>query len=212
VLLSLGFRPTWLEPADAWRLAAVASLAMAEAGEAVAGLRAGSIRLKWPNDLVIALGTPGAVRKLAGVLGETEGLGTPDPRVVVGLGINVDWAPGDFPAELASIMTSLREAGGEREIDTARLLERFLEGLEAPVEALRAGRFDGADWADRQLTTGRTVRLVTAAGDEVVHAVGVDTATGALVVEDPASASGERRVLVGEISHVRLADPITAAV
>ncbi|OGO51495.1 MAG: hypothetical protein A2Z32_03390 [Chloroflexi bacterium RBG_16_69_14] len=149
---------------------------------------------------------------MAGVLGETEGLGTPDPRVVVGLGINADWAPGDFPAELASIMTSLREAGGEREIDMGRLLERFLEGLEAPVEALRAGRFDGADWADRQLTTGRTVTLVTAAGDEVVHAVGVDTATGALVIEDPANASGERRVLVGEISHVRLADPITAAV
>jgi len=212
LLLSLGFRPTWLEPADAWRLAAVASLAMAEAGEAVAGLPAGSIRLKWPNDLAIALGTPGAVRKVAGVLGETEGLGTPDPRVVVGLGINADWAAGDFPVELASIMTSLREAGGEREIDMGRLLERFLEGLEAPVEALRAGRFDGADWADRQLTTGRTVTLVTAARVELVRAVGVDTATGALVVEDPSSASGERRLLAGEISHVRLADPITAAV
>ena len=34
LLLSLGFRPTWLDPDSAWRLAAIASLAMADAAEA----------------------------------------------------------------------------------------------------------------------------------------------------------------------------------
>ena len=53
LLLSLGFRPTWLAPESVWRLAAIASLAMADAAEAVAGLAAGTIRLKWPNDLVL---------------------------------------------------------------------------------------------------------------------------------------------------------------
>ena len=38
LLLSLGFRPTWLAPDRVWRLAASASLAMAEAAEHVAGL------------------------------------------------------------------------------------------------------------------------------------------------------------------------------
>ncbi len=33
LLLSLGFRPTWLAPERVWRLAATASLAMAEAAE-----------------------------------------------------------------------------------------------------------------------------------------------------------------------------------
>ena len=33
LLLSLGFRPTWLAPERVWRLAAVTSLAMADAGE-----------------------------------------------------------------------------------------------------------------------------------------------------------------------------------
>ena len=56
LLASLGFRPGWLEPADTWRLAATASLAMAEAAEHVAGLPAGTIRLKWPNDLVLETG------------------------------------------------------------------------------------------------------------------------------------------------------------
>ena len=51
LLLSLGFRPAWLAPDAAWRLAAIISLAMADAAEATAGLAPGTIRLKWPNDL-----------------------------------------------------------------------------------------------------------------------------------------------------------------
>ena len=210
LLLSLGFRPTWLDPADAWRLAAIVALAMAEAGEGVAELPSGTIRLKWPNDLVVA--TTGTVRKVAGVLGETEGLGTEDPRAVVGIGVNTDWDAVDFPPELASTMTSLREVGGGRSIDGERLLDAFVERLELLIASLRGGRFAGAAWTDRQVTTGRMVRLETGAGDELVRALGVDAATGALVVADTVVASGERRVLVGEIRHVRLDEPISAAV
>jgi len=130
LLLSLGFRPTWLAPDRVWRLAATASLAMADAAEEVAGLPDRAIRLKWPNDLVIATDDAGraldpngiedarrsdggaSVRKLGGVLGETEGLGTDDPRVVVGIGLNAEWPAATFPPDLAATMTSLRAAGG----------------------------------------------------------------------------------------------------
>ncbi|HEV7603521.1 MAG TPA: hypothetical protein VGO15_01040, partial [Candidatus Limnocylindrales bacterium] len=54
LLLSLGFRPTWLAPDRTWRLAAIVSLAMAAAAEETLGLPDGTIRLKWPNDLVVA--------------------------------------------------------------------------------------------------------------------------------------------------------------
>ncbi|HEX7474088.1 MAG TPA: biotin--[acetyl-CoA-carboxylase] ligase, partial [Candidatus Limnocylindrales bacterium] len=110
LLLSLGFRPTWLGPEHAWRLAATVSLAMADAAEDAAGLRDRAIRLKWPNDLVVEDDAPGeagagfgggAVRKLGGVLGETDGLGTAAPQVVVGIGINADWVAGEFPPDLA---------------------------------------------------------------------------------------------------------------
>jgi BirA family transcriptional regulator, biotin operon repressor / biotin---[acetyl-CoA-carboxylase] ligase len=209
LLASLGFRPAWLEPADTWRLAATVSLAMAEAAEHLASLPAGAIRLKWPNDLVLATG--GAIRKVAGVLGETDGLGTGDPRAVIGIGVNTDWAAADFPPDLATSMTSLREAGG-RPVDSGRLLDVFLERLEPRVAALLTGTFGGAAWAARQVTTGRTVRLETSGGDENVLALGVDEATGALVVADPDDRSGERRVVVGEIRHVRLDQPLPAAV
>jgi BirA family biotin operon repressor/biotin-[acetyl-CoA-carboxylase] ligase len=227
LLLSLGFRPTWLAPDRTWRLAAIVGLAMADAAEDVAGLPDGTIDLKWPNDLVVEVGGPFAalrgelsperarelrdgpvdVRKLAGVLGETDGLGTPDPRAVVGIGINADWPAADFPAELAGPngMTSLREASGGRPIDRAALLDAFLTRLEVRVALLREGRFDAADWADRQLTSDRPVRLERPDGSsEVVRALGVDALTGALVVTG--SDGRERHILTGEIRHVRVAD------
>ena len=204
LLLSLGFRPTWLAPDRVWRLAAVTSLAMADAAEAVAGLADRSIRLKWPNDLVLELESAG-LRKLAGVLGETDGLGGADPRAVIGIGINADWPAAEFPPELADTMTSLHEASGGRSIETTHLLEAFLGRLEIGIEALRAGQFDAADWLDRQLTSDRTIRLVGHDGnEEIVRALRADPESGALIVVDERAAAGERAVVSGEIRHVRL--------
>ena len=210
LLLSLGFRPTWLAPERAWQLAAVVALAMASAAESVAGLPDGSVRLKWPNDLVLE--ARAGVRKLAGVLGETQDLGTSDPRAVVGIGVNVDWRAADFPAELGPTMTSLRHAAGDRPIDRDALLATFLERLEPAVKALRAGWFPGESWSNRQVTTDRLIRLERPDGTETIRALGVDAATGALLVADPTAAVPARQVLVGEVVHVRLAESIPVEV
>lgn len=230
LLASLGFRPTWLDLDDTWRLAAIAALAMADAAEDVAGLAEGAIRLKWPNDLVAVLGGPNAilvggvgdlgaeaarlrrsgpldVRKIAGILGETDGLGTPDPRVIVGIGINADWAAADFPPDLAGSMSSLREISGGRPIDRDALLDGFLGRLETRLAALRGGRFDVAGWADRQVTTGNLVSVSGLDGSVVTaRALGVDGSTGALAVEvfDPEGRPEERHVFAGEVSRLRL--------
>jgi BirA family transcriptional regulator, biotin operon repressor / biotin---[acetyl-CoA-carboxylase] ligase len=217
LLCSLGFRPSWLAPELTWRLAAVVALAMADAAEEVAGLPDRSIRLKWPNDLVVEATGPadprsGALRKLAGVLGETDGLGSADPCAIVGIGINAGWPATEFPAELAGAMTSLHELSGARPIDLAGLLDAFIARLEPRVVALRSGRFDTDDWLTRQLTTGRDVRLVAADGsDSVLRALGVDGRTGALVVADPAAPGGERSIVSGEVVHVRIAPPPSLA-
>src|SRR3954452_22886396 len=195
LLLSVGFRPDWLAPDMVWRLAAIASLAMAEAAEEGAGLAGGTVRLKWPTDLV--LDGPDGVRKLAGVLGETDGLGTDDPRAVIGLGVNADWDAAAFPADLAETMTSLRAVAGAS-VDGAALLDGFIGCLEDRTTALRAGRFDGDAWATRQVTTGRLVRLERSDRAETVRATGVDPRSGALLI-------GDRSVVVGEITHVRVA-------
>ena len=227
LLASLGFRPTWLPPTDSWRLAALVAMAMADAAEDHAGLSEGTIRLKWPNDLVIVSGGPDALlvgdvtadearelqaspialQKLAGILGETDGLGTDDPRVVIGIGLNADWDDVGVPADLATSMTTLRAASGGRPIDREALLEAFLSRMETRLAALRAGRFDVAGWTDRQVTTGHLVSLASLNGEvEHLRALGVDGASGALVVADPDEprSSGGRLLHAGEVLNLRL--------
>ena len=206
LLASLGFRPAWIAPDRAWRIAATVSLAMADAAEDVAGLPDRTVRLKWPNDLVAADPTGEAPLKLGGVLGEAMGIGTHEPRVVVGIGVNAGWSAADFPPDLAASMTSLSVLGGGRPVASEDLLGAFLARLEPRIEALRDGRFDVADWTARQLVRRTPVRLVHGTdpddGEDVV-AIGADPLTGALVVEDATAPGGERQVHAGEILHLR---------
>ena len=236
LLLSLGFRPSYLTPDRLWRLSAVVALAMIDAAEDLAGLPAGMLKLKWPNDIVVEVPageapagevpageapagevpageapageTPdGGLRKVAGLLGESGGVGTAAPVAVIGIGINVDWPRDQFPAELSDSMTSLREASRGRPVSAEGLLEAFLSHLEPRVVGLRDGHFDVAGWHDRQITTGRVVRIDMPDGSsQVVKAVGVDGATGALLVADAEETAdgAERELLVGEVVHVRL--------
>ncbi len=131
LLLSLGFRPAWLAPERVWRLAAIVALAMADAAEAVAGLAPRSIRLKWPNDLVIetrdAATVPQAGRRArrdrraraATIRGRSSASGsTPTGR-----------RRRSRPTSPAT-MTSLREAAGGRPVDAAGLLDAFVVRLE----------------------------------------------------------------------------------
>jgi BirA family biotin operon repressor/biotin-[acetyl-CoA-carboxylase] ligase len=216
LLLSVGFRPTWLAPERVWQLAATTSLAIANAIEEAAGLEYGSVMLKWPNDLVMPVDADGRsivppgprpdFRKLAGALGETDGLGTDDPRVVIGIGVNADWPAVEFPADLAAGMISIRAATGDRPVEVERLLAGFVTELEVGILALRAGRFATTDWVDRQVVTGRVLDLVLPDGTvERVVGRGVDPLSGALRTVDPATGGNEHAVFVGEIRHVRLA-------
>jgi BirA family biotin operon repressor/biotin-[acetyl-CoA-carboxylase] ligase len=211
LLLSLGFWPAYLEPDRLWRLAAIVALAMADAAEEVAGLPMGKLRLKWPNDIVVeAPRAPGGIRKVAGVLGESEGAGTADVTAVVGIGINNNWRRNEFPADLTDVMTSLREVSRGREVETETLLDAFLVRLEPRLLALRDGHFDVAGWHDRQVTTGRGIQIELPDGEILAaRAVGVDGATGALLIDD--EGGSERELLAGEVVHVRLAPDAEAA-
>lgn len=205
LLLSIGFRPAWLAPEQAWRLGAIVALAMARAADEVAGVSPGTVRLKWPNDLVAVDPTSGGARKVAGLLGETDGLGTADPRAVIGIGVNVDWARRDFPVDLEPAMTSLSEIAGDRHVGAVELLDAFLATLESMVDGLRGGTFDGDAWRARQLTNGLPVRIERPDGTaETVTAMSVDPDSGTLLVRAMDGSGPIRSVLVGEIRHLRL--------
>lgn len=62
--------------------------------------------LKWPNDLYLD------DRKLAGILVESRSTGGRPPCAVVGIGLNVNGLPAEFPEDLRPIATTLREHTG----------------------------------------------------------------------------------------------------
>jgi BirA family transcriptional regulator, biotin operon repressor / biotin---[acetyl-CoA-carboxylase] ligase len=114
LLCSLQLRP----PVPSERLpelTGVAARACAAAVAAVAGLDA---QVKFPNDVLVG------GRKLAGVLAEAR-----ESRVVLGIGVNVNLAPGELPREVDLPATSLLAETGRRH-DRAELLLELLDRLE----------------------------------------------------------------------------------
>jgi BirA family biotin operon repressor/biotin-[acetyl-CoA-carboxylase] ligase len=79
-------------------------------------------RIKWPNDLQVG------ERKLAGILCERSGEG----RIVVGVGVNVDFGAVKAPAELAGVVTALSEWCTEPPTRAA-LLGSFISSLRAEL-------------------------------------------------------------------------------
>ena len=203
LLVSAGFRPADLPIGHAWRLAAISALAMLDAAEAVAGLRDGTLWLKWPNDIV-ADGTGGELLKLAGVLGESASEGGVTSTAVIGVGINADWPATSFPAELRLSMTSLHELSGGRPIDRDALLDGWLARLEPRCEDLRAGRFDAAGWSRRQRTTGHGLEIDLGGTSVRGTSTGVDPEHGALLL---LTEDGESMAIdSGEVVRCRLVE------
>jgi BirA family biotin operon repressor/biotin-[acetyl-CoA-carboxylase] ligase len=201
LLLSCGFRPTWLAPRHGWRLGAMVALAMLDAAEEAAGLRETLLGLKWPNDLVASV-PDGSLRKVGGVLGETTTEGDRLASVVIGIGVNVEWAAQDFPPDLAGTMTSLSALGGGRPVDREALLAAFLDRLEPRLEALAAGHFDAAGWTGRQRTTDRLLRVQVGRREIDGTGDGVDPESGALLLR---TADGLLSIDAGEVIRCRTA-------
>lgn len=203
LLVSVLLRPDL--PDNARHLAsAVVALAAADACAAATGV---SVRIKWPNDLLVG------DRKLAGVLAEADigtgagqAAGTPAP-IVVGIGINVGWpiwtaeAHG-LSSELAASATSLLRETGEV-VDRYRLLDDLLRSLDPRVAELATSQgrdSQAAEFRDRCATLGSRVRVEMADGSMDGTAVDI-TSDGHLVVELD---DGERRTIVaGDVVHVR---------
>jgi len=108
----------------------VAGLAVAEAIERAApGV---TIRVKWPNDVVVSrgVGREAGLAKIAGILVETSMTGHVVEAIVVGIGINVHTR--QFPESLAKIATSVALVS-DRVPDRTEILADVLARLDHDV-------------------------------------------------------------------------------
>jgi BirA family biotin operon repressor/biotin-[acetyl-CoA-carboxylase] ligase len=193
---SLTFSATVPAPVDAvgW-LPLIAGLAVAEAVQALTGLRAA---LKWPNDVLL---TSAGNRKVCGILCEYRPASEPTGAlVVVGIGINISQTRVQLPVATA---TSLALAGAG-DVDREDLLVTVLDRFATRYAALRAGgpAADGVRAAYRSacVTVGTRVRLERPGREPcLADAVDLDH-DGALIVDD---GSGRVRYAAGDVTHLR---------
>jgi BirA family transcriptional regulator, biotin operon repressor / biotin---[acetyl-CoA-carboxylase] ligase len=187
--LSAILRPE-LPPARAPELTLVASLAVCDALRQ-AGVAAG---IKWPNDLLVG------DRKIAGILLELAAEPDRVHWVVLGVGVNVNAKPEDFPEELRSEATSILIERGEpapRALFAAALLSGLEAWLDVHAEQGFAPIRDA--WRARSVTLGREV-LVRADGREIVGTAEDIDEQGALLVRD---AGRQHRILAGDVQLLR---------
>jgi BirA family biotin operon repressor/biotin-[acetyl-CoA-carboxylase] ligase len=191
--LSVILRPN-LPPQRAPEITLVASVAACDACRK-AGVEVG---IKWPNDLLVG------GRKVAGIL--TELSAEPDlvHWVVLGIGVNLNSGPGDFPAELRGQATSLSIERGQP-VPRALFAAALLSELEQWLDRHAAEGFGPIReaWRERSVTLGREVR-VDAEGGEISGVAEDIDASGALLVRGK---SGLARVVSGDVRMVPRVDP-----
>lgn len=185
IALSVILRPS-LPVERVLRLTLLAGVALCNAIEQVTGLRAD---LKWPNDVLLS------DKKVAGILVESALLGDRLEYAVIGLGVNVSFAPSlpevDLPA------TSLQAEAG-REVDRLKLLRAILACLEAHYPSLTDEALFEA-WRARLTMMGTPMVVRTESGDHRGRAEGVDP-EGALIFRLD---SGETLRLLAGDAHLR---------
>ena len=149
--------------------------------------------IRWPNDVMVE------GRKLAGVLTELDTMGDGGPVVILGIGINCNAGPGDFPPELADVATSLAQVlGGD--VDRAVVLAAVLNSLEPLLDRVAAeGGLPAvlAEWEARWRDLGAQVSAAVPGG-EAVRGTAVGLAEdGALLIDT--GAAEPVRVMAGDV-------------
>ena len=148
--LSVLLRPE-LRPTAATQITIAAATALFRAIHSQTGV---TPEIKWPNDILIR------GRKVAGILTEMSAELDRVKYVILGVGINVNTAAGEFPAELRKIATSLKVETGQAH-DRAALAVAILRELERDYERIRAGKFEAVadEWEKHCSTLGRHVSI-----------------------------------------------------
>lgn len=157
------------------------------------GTRA-SLRLKWPNDLMIGQA------KLGGILLESFPDSAGAPTIIIGTGVNIAQAPDS----LGRPATSLRQHGVET--SPPRLLSALAHTTAMWLDIWADGRGFAQirqAWLKRAGDIGAPISVKLQSEEVEGQYAGID-ASGALLLHVPGQ--GERRITVGDV-FLRSGDP-----
>ncbi|MBF0356953.1 MAG: biotin--[acetyl-CoA-carboxylase] ligase [Magnetococcales bacterium] len=189
---SLILRPE-IEPRYAAQLTLLTGLALAEA---ISGVGADGVEIKWPNDLLLG------GRKVAGILTEMAVEESQIQFVVIGVGVNVNVELTGFTEEIGNIAATLSghlKKQIKRSAFLADFLSRFLgwyrwylaEGF-APIRSI---------WLKQSRIKGRRVQVNLL--DESFTGWAVDLDVDGFLLVKREDTGVEARVLAGDVFLIR---------
>lgn len=185
--LSVLLRPP-LAPRHASRLMPMAALAVAQTLEHELGLQA---TLKWPNDVLLH------GKKVAGILTELGMQSDVLVYVILGIGLNVNYAMGMYP-ELAPVATTLQDATGHA-IDRNYLERTLLEKLDHNYARLCAGETLIGEYRARLEMLGKPIRVANQ--EQIVEGIAHDVdEDGALILQQGDSLL---KLLAGDVTILK---------
>jgi BirA family transcriptional regulator, biotin operon repressor / biotin---[acetyl-CoA-carboxylase] ligase len=150
ILMTVVLRPG-LDARESHVLTAMASVAVAQALRDSFKVRA---RIRWPNDIFVG------DRKIAGILVEGRSLATAT-AFVVGIGLNVNLMPDDFPIDIRGLATSLAIESG-CSVSRTEVASQLLLSLDRWYRDLRSGDVGRIAnvWRRLSSTLGQRVLLI----------------------------------------------------
>lgn len=190
----------WLSPRDNIALSVIlrpdlshlpslimlASLAVVGTIKTVTGLKS---QIKWPNDVLIN------DKKVSGILIESDLQGSAVNYSIIGIGLNVNLKPADFP-EIQSIATSLAHELG-KDVSRLSVIRCLLAEIERLYLTLSSGDSIYREWRDNMVTLNKRVRVTS--GDTVYEGIAESVARdGSLRLR---SANGRlTRIVAGDVT------------
>ncbi len=150
--------------------------------------------IKWPNDIFIG------GRKVSGLLTEMSAEQDRVRHIVLGIGVDVNMDPGELPAEVRPLATTLAAETGEK-IDRTALVQQLLREIDHWYEVfLLTGQDILREWLSLNMTVGNRI-FVSGAGETLEGlAQGIDDEGRLIVRLDDGSL---RTVAAGDVTIIK---------
>ena len=181
LLVSLLFREPHSEISLCQRIVAVSAVRACQKFIANDQTVSSPIKLKWPNDLLLH------EKKFGGMLSVAD---VDQTFIVVGIGINVSWAP-EYAAKLKDL--ELKQS-----VEPIDLLRALLEQIDVVEKLSRQQLYD--EYVESLSTLGKVVRVELTNGNMISGRATSLDADGRLVIE---TGDEKRLIDTGDVVHLR---------
>ncbi|MFD1707153.1 biotin--[acetyl-CoA-carboxylase] ligase [Siminovitchia sediminis] len=174
VWMSMIVRPD-LPPQKAPQFTLITAVAVAMAIEDATGI---TPEIKWPNDLLIK------GKKVSGILTELQAEADKISSLIIGIGMNANHEPDDFPDPVRQLATSLYIEKGE-EVSRALLVQTVLKYFEKYYSIYISEGFDPIRmlWESFAVSIGKRIKATMITGEIYGKAAGI-TSEGVLILKD----------------------------